>query len=483
MSDLHRSSPRWPSACAVGALLPLLGCGPGEPAGGPRPNVLLYVIDTLRADHLEPYGAAAGATPRTADFAAQGAVFEQAYAQAPWTLPSMASLWTSTHLPTHQIHTAGRRIAPGVVTLPGWFQDAGYETVGFTQSVIAGSLIGIERDFDRLREGLEDEARSFFAPAEFPTFLAERDGERPFLAWLHTIEPHVPLDPNRADEARDLGELVRLNRELIEFGVLGSDTRPGTVAREAANRRAEELRHSLRERGQWIRELYAQEVREADLHFGQALEALEAEGLTEGTVVVLTSDHGEELFEHGYQGHRHSLEQELLHVPLLLRAPAESFAGLRVAAPVQSIDIAPTLVELAGGEVPAGWEGRSLLPLLEAQDADRPAPEGAVWSSRLDVQSTDPFVLERWGSTQVARFDGERKWVWTDEHQSAQVYDLDRARPRPGGPRPPEAGEQERWRTDLQRWIEERRARGGLFVERATLDSERAALRALGYAE
>lgn len=334
-----------------------------------RPNIVVYMVDTLRADHLGAYGGSVP-TPHFDAFADTAVLFERAVAQSSWTKAAVASIFTGLWPPAHGAVGIDDELSAELPGLAGLLAGAGYETVAIVANAFVSETFGFARDFERFHFFRNRLVRSDRLHQQVVRWLDQRASEgvgRPFFLYVHTIDPHVPYDPP-----------TELRRELaleVSDPELGSirhiqDLKRGRASADAG------------EREQLVR-LYDAEIAYNDRQFGRLLEALAERGLEDDTVVVVTSDHGEAFEEHGRWTHGLDLHREVLGVPLLVRTPGFR-QGRRVTEPVQHIDLFPTLLELAGIEPPSGSgpRGRSLLPWIEA---DGPAtPEERAIYSHLD---------------------------------------------------------------------------------------------------
>jgi arylsulfatase A-like enzyme len=372
------------------ALFGAAACGAGE--RGPALDVLLVLIDTLRADRLGCYGNPRGITPHIDRLAEEAVLFEAASAHAPWTLPSTASLLTA-RLPAQ--HGAGGRLGAftgldrAVPTLAGHFRAAGYATAAVVNVSFLGHDFGLARGFEHLDiQAFESNRKMRRADATTDAalaWLAEPRAGRPFFLLVHYFDPHAVYDPPQPFRARFALEPDRQDQGFV-FGTRDQMValRAGRLELDAAAlRRAEAL--------------YDGEVAFTDAELGRLFAGLVDLGLDARTAVVLTADHGEEFLDHGGFEHGHTLYGELVHVPLLIRAPG--LAPARAAAGVGLIDVGPTLCELAGLPPLPGASGTSLLALLAdpgAQDADRPVlAHGNFWGPPLSSWRRGPEKLVR----------------------------------------------------------------------------------------
>ena len=342
------------------AILTIVACGPSseQEEGAPRParkpalNAILISIDSLRADHLGCYGYERDTSPAMDALAESGLLFERATAQAPWTLPSHASLLCSQYPRTHQVTAMDRRLAPSATTLADALKAAGYETHAIVSGPFMQARFGMDSGFDtyddEMAAGDHDEShRAVTSPQIHERAIGVLDRvSEPFFLFLHYWDAHydyAPPDPwdRKFDPAYE-GQLDASGFAHNEAIHAGMDPR--------------DLEHLIA--------LYDGEIAWVDHHIGLLLEELERRELSERTVVVLTADHGDEFFEHGEKGHAHSLYEELLHVPLILRMPGGQ-SGKRVADRIQLVDVMPAILDALDVKAPVGMQGRSPLPRLE----------------------------------------------------------------------------------------------------------------------
>jgi len=327
------------------------------PVGGGHPNVVLYVVDTLRADRLGCYGGPRGTSPRLDAFAAGALRFTHAVAQSSWTRPSTASIFTGLVPPRHGALEADDMIDPRVQTLPELLRAAGFATAAFVTNSVAAAPFGFARGFDRFRYFPEATSRDgLFLPADrLVTPIARwlKSISRPFFLYVHATDPHAPYLPP-----------ARFRR-----GVRAVDgVTPAAVI--AAERRCQNCLHDLgRQRPAPIdantvavlSRLYDGDVARADAAFGRLVDVLVRQRLLDDTLVIFTSDHGEEFLEHDGVTHGKTLYHELLHVPLVIRLPAGARGGTVVEDVAQHADLLPSILELAGVPSPPGLDGEAIL--------------------------------------------------------------------------------------------------------------------------
>lgn len=360
---------------AAGTLLSCGGAGRESGDAGASspalPNVLFVLVDTLRVDRLMPYGYERETSPSLAALAARGTVFEHAYAPAPWTLPSMVGLMTGRSPGVVSRGTPGSFALPDELpVLAEEMATRGYATAGFYGNPTLHAGNGFARGFDIFHTpppepaSLRLHADSILDRA-VPWLRERQEGhpERPFFLYLHFLDPHDPY-LNPANEERRWPWLPAYAGPLDGASIHGLYT--GAV--ELVDRQADVA---------WLSALYDGEVAYVDRAVGELLEALEPEVLA-NTLVVVTADHGEELQDHGGWKHGETLYQEQIRVPLILRWDAGPVAaGARISDPVSLLDLMPTVLAAAGGEIPAGLEGVDLLPRLAAAE---PLPRRAHYA-------------------------------------------------------------------------------------------------------
>ncbi len=330
-----------------------------EPAGQPTwPNLVVVVVDALRADAIGTYGAAPSPTPAIDAFAQGALVLEHAWTQYTWTGPSfvsyISSRWARSHGWVSSWADRGAlRPRPGAEspTLPAVLRDAGYLCVGLNANGYLDWLDASELGFDQW--SFEGDAPAVDAALR-ELALWPHDG-RPNLLYLHLMATHHPLCPSDASQ-RAAG--VSIDPAL--YGARDNKCPGGGLGQDAQDYLDQGLTEA--EHLAIYQRAYAAAVRDADRHFGRVLEALQQHGLTDSTVVVFMSDHGELLGEHGHNGHGPWVWEPLARVPLLISGPGIT-AGRRREGVARLIDLAPTLLDSAGllDRQPEAWQGRSLL--------------------------------------------------------------------------------------------------------------------------
>ncbi|MBP9146415.1 MAG: sulfatase [Thermoanaerobaculia bacterium] len=447
----------------------LPACRGGAPEAARARSVIVVDIDTLRADHLGTYGYERATSPNLDAFARRGVRFEWAFSQAPYTLPSQTSILTSLYPSRHLVLHDGDRLAPERVTLAERFAAAGFTTGAFVDGGYLKAHFGLDQGFATyfdlngggVREG-EPRIREWL----------ERHRTERFFLFLHTYDVHTPYAPPEPFHGR--------------FAQLVAPPSPGFAPTSEA---LEAVRLSqygpapvrLPENDlAYAEALYDGEIAYVDEWFGRLMAALAELGLADSTVVAVVSDHGEEFGEHGSLLHE-KLYTSVTRVPLLLAGPGLE-RGASVAAVVETIDLAPTLLELAGVAVPAtpdaaspseaAMEGRSLLAEISGA-----APDGAGAGTESTAVLESPF------------FGVQRSWVDGTHHLIVSLAsgraELYRYREDRDEQHDLAVGAPEELRpllAKLRRWSRDRPAATLLEREKVQLPPEvEASLRALGY--
>jgi arylsulfatase len=384
---------RWIPAAAACASLLASGCArpaqDGAPAAEGRPSIILISIDTLNPQALAAFDPDADPLPRLDAFAAASARFHRAVSPSSWTLPAHASLLTGLYPDRHGATDPRRRIAEDATMLAETLRAAGFETVAFTDAGYIDAEFGFARGFsiyNELTDGAKSTVRklprggkperergaSLFDRAI--AYLEARDERAgPLFLFVHTYAVH---------------DYFRVH----PWAVQGLPPSPG----ESANGYRQCLQgEAICPPQSWERlaALYRAEVRHLDGGFGRLMDALQAKGLLDGAYVAVVSDHGEGFEpERGRIHHGGRLHSDVLRVPFLLSGPGALARDLDDV--VSLVDVMPTLLELAGGTVPPGLDGRSLAPLLRGEGTLPAAPAFAMehyytWSGGRRVASRE----------------------------------------------------------------------------------------------
>lgn len=337
------------------------------------PNVLLISIDTLRPDHLHCYGYRRTTSPAIDKLASEGVLFENHISSTSWTLPAHAALFTSLADSVHGCTDTDRKLHKDFNTISEVFARAGYETAGFFSGPYLHPAFGLGQGFDHyenctsyakaidgepvkkwamdtgiMRQSHHDIANPIVYAA-FKKWLAKKK-ESPFFMFVHMWDTHFDfIPPPPYDKKFDPDYEGTISG--IDFFL---DKRINAQMPER------DLRHIIA--------LYDGEIAWTDAHVGKMIKDLEDAGLLEKTIIVITSDHGTEFFEHGDKAHRKTLFDEVIRIPLIIRYPAKLPAGVRVNAQTRLIDVTPTLVELTGLPAMEHVMGSSLVRLAAGKE-------------------------------------------------------------------------------------------------------------------
>ena len=357
-------------------------------------NVLVYLVDTVRADKLSPWNPQTRVqTPGLDRWVRNAAVFERGYTQENWTKPSVATLLSGL-LPWQHTATSGEAVLPrSVEMLSENLKDAGFHTGAFVCNGYVSDKFGFQQGWSTWRNYIREGRRTAaaFVAADVLEWLDGRPNDKPFFLYVHTIDPHVPYIPPEevlalydSEPYHGPVDFTR-DRELLEKIKIG--------------------RIRLQDRDkQRLEALYDGEITYHDTHFASMLDGLERRGLADDTVVAFVADHGEEFFDHDSVGHGHSLFEELLHVPFVMRVPGID-EPVRITEPAGLVDVMPTVLDALGREIPDGLAGRSLLPLLRGVPSDAPRPNVAGF-------------MEGWRAITVGRYKliqrTHRRWMLYD---------------------------------------------------------------------
>lgn len=428
-------------------------------AGLKDTNVILIVLDAARAQEFSCYGYARKTTPEIDRLASEGVLFERAFTPAVYTLAAMSSIWTSQYPDRH--HSAVAFSAPlpkDSFTLAGLLSAKTVRNAGFVANAVAGKAFGLNQGFQEFHEvfrdlGSDGDVFRHSVPAWLDAHKTER-----FFAYIHFREPHFPYDPKPPFDTRfgPDGPIAKaLRRDSAYLLEVNQGRRPFPEP---------EREH--------LQRLYDGNLAFADAEIGFLRQELERLGLLEKTVVIVTGDHGEELFEHGYVGHNVQLYEESLHVPLVVRLPQSAgVKGQRVTALVDLLDVAPTITDVFGlggqADVKRHFQGHSLLAVA----AGAPG-KGAVLSRTV------------WDRPRYALRDERYKLVYDTRTGEQELFDLQQDPQEQHDIAPREGLLTAYYRQALHQWIATvaRRAPGAGPVPNAPPDCETCQnLKSLGY--
>jgi arylsulfatase A-like enzyme len=434
--------PREQHRLRVAALLvvvSLVGCGAPESESasgvpsGKGLNVLLISIDTLRADHLGCYGYQRPTSPNIDAFAKESVRFDQAISQAPWTTPSHMTLMTSLYPSSHKLNRSwsdyrlaalgnGRGRFPVLarenVTLAEVLRGAGYETLALTGGATVSGALGFDHGFDEFVEAKV--GSNFWGQFDFVWDQLRGWLDRPrtksfFLFW-HTFQVHAPYQ--HPELASDL--MTETQRAAMET-VLSKAGSSDTIAAQEKFLAAQGLLNV-----EVTRALYDGGIHYVDAFIGRLFDDLKRRGLYDRTLIVIVSDHGETFGEHGgrnfFNAHGWAQYEELIHVPLVVRFPPLVGRPRAASRPVGLIDVAPTILELLGVDIPGEMQGRSRSRLLVEDSEDLP------WTVS-EASASEP-AIKAWREDRykyIATFgvgkDGDPSFI-PGPLQAEELYDL-----------------------------------------------------------
>ena len=297
-----------------------------------QPNVIIYLVDTLRADHLGVYGYDRDTSPMLDRWAEQSVIFDRAYAPCSWTKPSVVSLLSGRDTVSHGVEDRLDVIPPGVQLLSEQLKSSGYATFAAVTNPQVLPQWGFDQGFD-VYDDLDSAGHGTRADA-VSDYVLEKVGElvqsQPFFLYVHVIDPHAPYDPPAPFDTR----------------FPKSPALPAHMS----------IGH------------YDGEIAFVDSQFGRVIKALTTHGLDSNTLTIFVADHGEELLDHGNFGHGGTLFEEVVRVPLVIRFPAGAYAGTRIDAHVSLTDVVPTVLSVLGRSPPANVDGQDLTQLLNGNE-------------------------------------------------------------------------------------------------------------------
>ena len=431
-----------------------------RPTTGTASGVIVYMIDTLRADRLGVYGSDLGLTPRMDELAAESIVFTDARAQSSWTRPSVVSTFTGLYPQTHGVDERNDGLAGEVETLAERLWAAGIYTVGVTTNGNVSNRFGVGQGFGEYRHLQEKHSRESVHVLSdelnqwgLHYLKQHRDerGDQPFFLYLHATDPHAPYTPQEPFASRFASSADRGLGTLDSFRAL----REGEAASDESAR-------------DQLLALYDAEVAWTDHQLGLLIDELRQRGLWDDLLFIVVADHGEEFLDHGHWEHGRTLYDEQLRVPLLIKPPAGVGTPRRLSGPAGHVDLAPTVLDALGVDYdPANFDGRSLWPALSGATQEA---TGATSLSHLELadESLRSVVVGRWKL--IEDLNLQRRMLFDVEDDAAELDEM-------SGEKPLRAGVLGQERRRLERELVPESA------EELELDEEtKKQLEALGYA-
>jgi choline-sulfatase len=335
----------------------------------PPLNVILLTVDSLRPDHLGCYGYERDTTPSLDAIARRGMIFKNVIASAPWTSPGLISTFTGLYPSLHGVQARGRSLLPGTPNIFKEFRKHGFRVpnISYLTDIINFSNLGLEpkepHDFSEASN-----------PGDELLGWIEAHHRSSFLVWYHYRFLHLPYDPG---DGYDLFLTEQMKARLQSEAVrkVGKET----VIPHGSTAFSPEEQAT-------VQALYDGQLRELDSFIGRLYGTLNRWNLHRNTLLVITADHGEELFEHGFIGHASTavhatMYDEVLKIPLILYAPSRFRGGRVLEKQVRQVDIMPTILDILGLPIPEAIHGVSLLPRIRGMEEERPLPaiSESVW--------------------------------------------------------------------------------------------------------
>jgi arylsulfatase A-like enzyme len=384
----------------------VIGCAIGgcrQATRLPRPaHIIIVVVDALRPDHLGCNGYAGDISPNIDGLARRGAVFENAYSNAPWTKPSVASLFTSLYPNVHRAIDRFDTLSEKALTLAERLKTKGY----FTAFINGGNALLHGFNYD---QGFDfyDYSESLDSAAAVRAFasLLEQTAEKRCFFYVHLMDTHLPYYPNEL--SAKLGP------------ALPRDSPSGMLDRDRIRDLTSEGKLTEEDKKTLV-SLYDHQITAADRSVGALVSALESRGWLQDTLLLLTSDHGEEFWDHGNYEHGHSLYDEILRVPLIILGPG--VPAVRLKSRVRHIDILPTIMESVEPKFKtAGLAGRSFSSYLKRDKGKRP-----VFATGT-IHGDEKYCLIQ-GDRKIVINTGyrekKRKLVGPHSAEAIELYDL-----------------------------------------------------------
>jgi len=345
-----------------------------RPGKGDRPNIVLIIVDTLRADRLGCYGYDADTSPVIDKLSLDGVLCENVFAQRSITWASVTSIMTSQYPAVHRVRENGAEIDPELNTLAKELGQQGYVTAAFLGNMLTANHPGFQEMHTVPKLSNNAERDVWVTDTAIDWIHSQR--RKPFLMWLHYMAPHKPYEPpeeywRRFDPDYD-GEIDGRSETLDRITLEKIDLPERDV--------------------QHVNALYDACVRFTDDQIRRVLSVLEEAGLSEDTIVILTADHGEELYERNhYFYHGCSMYDSALHIPLIIRWPTRLEKGIRTPRLLESMDLAPTVLELLSIPAPESYQGNSFASAFEEQSvpSEAKAITFSEWQDKMATVRTD----------------------------------------------------------------------------------------------
>lgn len=354
-----------------------------------KPNIVLIIIDTLRADHLGCYGYYRDTSPSIDSLAETGITFLNVHGQSSWTLPAITTIFTGLNV---KEHGAGRRgnsvyaMSYDVPTIPLLLKREGYSTMGIFNVFLLSEQFGFNKGFDRFSCEWLGDGRAGVSVDEAIEWISEYDNPSPFFLSLHVFDPHDPYDPP-----------APYDELFTPSGAQGKTWWPALV--DGSLDSSEENREHLVG-------LYDGEIAWTDSQLERLFAHLRDLNLDENTIIIIVADHGEEFLDHNSVGHGYTMHQEIVHVPIIIAGPGIPIDSLNTSDRSQT-DILPTILAIASADKPDHLNGYSLLSST--------VPARALPASNVNSTSA---------ANTAAVTMGNRKLIWNSQNNMSVMYDI-----------------------------------------------------------
>ena len=382
-----------------------------------RYNVFVILFDTLRADDIEPYGATVTRTPNMTALARQGVTFLNAHVNQPWTRGSIATMMTSTYPWVHGVIHNNSTLSPDLPYLPELLKAEGYKTLHVLHNSSVSERFGFIRGYDDFQQAWGDPVETDLGTLRSPEERADytwdnfvdpfllKASTNPFFIYLHEIDPHGPYTP-----AQPYGT-------MYDTGYRGSLDLTPTLMWLVLHNKTQLSSPEI----DYLRSRYRGEISFMDDYLGRLLERMAGAGLRENTLLLFLSDHGEEFLEHGGVAHRTSLYEEMLNVPMIFSLPNALASDHKSKAPIEMVDVGPTILDLLDIDAAPGMQGRSMLPSLAGADIAQPqrptfGHKGSSFAGKVESSV-------RFGRWKIYKRTVDR---YVDGHYQYELFDLEK---------------------------------------------------------
>jgi len=426
---------------------------------GKRPNIIFIVIDTLRANHVGCCGYRRNTTPNIDMLAREGILFNNAIVAAPWTLPSVASIMTSQYPLVLGIRDRTTVVSSKFPMLSEVLKKHGYTSCGIVSHALLSARLGFGRGFDRYDESSSLGHGGISSPAvtsKAASFLRQSSG-KPFFLFAHYFDPHYHY---------------KLHKQYDYYPSYKGIVRSGHPILDIWRRRGDLTTDDIK----YLVALYDSEIAFTDEHIGMLLGEMKKQGLYDDSIIIMTSDHGEEFMERGWIGHTITLNQELIRVPLIMKFPGHTDRVVDSA--VGLIDIVPTIYQYLGLNIPDSLEGK----VLDFDRADAIAPR-PIFSETFNPQIHRPGRVEPIAFRSIVL--GKQKLIYDEIKGTGKIYDLSADPDERADLSSRAGGQNSRLKALLSEWtdyVSARQTAGPVYDERQLFTPEqRKQLESLGY--